>query len=168
MPEDYMRRKTRKAFADRVEDHKIKVALLIGGEKTTNEALTQVLELHVVFLAVRTHSTTISHPGGADCPHPTKIRKAIGMLELWRTGALREYLPYRRMTGARNEKISHRETNTNRQEGLDGDQVKTKKQTGGVADYRKTSRDRGRRADVGVYINTARSRVDLYDGKCQP
>jgi hypothetical protein len=52
-----MRREAGKVFADGVEDHKIKVALLIGGEKKVNEALRQALE-QAVFLAARSHKTS--------------------------------------------------------------------------------------------------------------
>jgi hypothetical protein len=58
LPEDHIRREAGKAFTDGVEDHEIKVALLIGGEKTVNEALRQALELQAVFLASRPHKTS--------------------------------------------------------------------------------------------------------------
>jgi hypothetical protein len=57
LPEDYMKREARKAFSDGVEDHEIKVALLIERAKTVNEVLRQALELQAVFLAARSHKT---------------------------------------------------------------------------------------------------------------
>jgi hypothetical protein len=42
-PEDHIRREVGKTFADGVEDHKIRVPLLIGGKKTVNEALRRAL-----------------------------------------------------------------------------------------------------------------------------
>jgi hypothetical protein len=55
LPEDHIRREAGKAFTDRIEDPDIKVQLLLGGEKTVNEALRQVLKLQAVLLATRTH-----------------------------------------------------------------------------------------------------------------
>jgi hypothetical protein len=45
LPEDHIMRKAGQAFADGVEDHETEVVLLIGGEKTLNEALRQALQL---------------------------------------------------------------------------------------------------------------------------
>jgi hypothetical protein len=53
LPEDHIRRETGKMFADGVEDPAIKIQLLLGGEKTVNEALRQALELQAVLLAAR-------------------------------------------------------------------------------------------------------------------
>jgi stress-induced morphogen len=54
LAEDHKRREAGKAFAHRVEDHAIKIQLLLGREKMVNEALRQVLDLHAVLLAART------------------------------------------------------------------------------------------------------------------
>jgi hypothetical protein len=53
LPEDHIRREAGKAFADGVEDPTIKIQLLLGGEKTVNEALRQALELKAVLLPPR-------------------------------------------------------------------------------------------------------------------
>jgi hypothetical protein len=57
LPEDHVRKEAGKAFADGVEDPDIKIQLLLGGEKTVNEALRQALELQAVFLAARPRQT---------------------------------------------------------------------------------------------------------------
>jgi hypothetical protein len=53
LPEDHIRREAGKAFADRVEDSTIKIQLLLGGEKTVNEALRLALKLQAMLLASR-------------------------------------------------------------------------------------------------------------------
>jgi hypothetical protein len=45
LPEDCIRREVGKASANRVEDLTIKIQLLLGGEKTANEALRQPMLL---------------------------------------------------------------------------------------------------------------------------
>jgi hypothetical protein len=72
LPEDHIMREAGKAFADRVEDHEIKVALLIGGEKTVIEALRQALELQAIFLAARSHKTSTKTFWGSQSPPPDK------------------------------------------------------------------------------------------------
>jgi peptide subunit release factor 1 (eRF1) len=52
LPEERIRREAGKAFADGVKDPDIKIQLLLGGEKTVNEALWQA-----VLLATRPHRT---------------------------------------------------------------------------------------------------------------
>jgi hypothetical protein len=59
LPEDHLRREAGKAFADGVEDPAIKIQLLLGGEKTVNEALQQALELQAVLLTARPHRTSV-------------------------------------------------------------------------------------------------------------
>jgi hypothetical protein len=46
-----------KSFSDWVHDHEIKVALLLGGERTVYEALSETLELLAVFLAGSSYKT---------------------------------------------------------------------------------------------------------------
>jgi hypothetical protein len=50
LPEDHIRRETGKAFTDGIEDPTIKIQLLLGREKTVNEALWQALQLQAVKL----------------------------------------------------------------------------------------------------------------------
>jgi hypothetical protein len=57
LPEDHVRKEAGRAFTDGVEDPDIKIQLLLGGEKTVNEALGQALELQAVFLAARPRKT---------------------------------------------------------------------------------------------------------------
>jgi hypothetical protein len=58
LPEEHIRREAGKTFADGVQDPDIKIQLLLGGEKTLNEALRQAMELQDVLLAARPHKTS--------------------------------------------------------------------------------------------------------------
>jgi hypothetical protein len=59
VPEDHIRMEVGKVFANGIEDTTIKIQLLlVGGEKTVNEALRQALELQAVLLATRPHKTS--------------------------------------------------------------------------------------------------------------
>jgi hypothetical protein len=53
LPEEHIGREAGKAFAYGVQDPDIKIQLLLGGEKTVNEALRQALELQAVLVAAR-------------------------------------------------------------------------------------------------------------------
>jgi hypothetical protein len=68
LSEDHIRREAGNTFAEGVEDHEIKVALLIGGEKTVNEALRQALELQAAFLAARSQKTSTNTLWGSPSP----------------------------------------------------------------------------------------------------
>jgi hypothetical protein len=57
LPEDHVRKEAGRAFTGGVEDPDIKIQLLLGGEKTINEALRQALKLQAVFLAARPRKT---------------------------------------------------------------------------------------------------------------
>jgi hypothetical protein len=57
LPEEHIRWEAGCEFVDGVEDTSIKIKLLLGGEKTVNEALRQALELQAVFLAARLQKT---------------------------------------------------------------------------------------------------------------
>jgi hypothetical protein len=97
LPEDHIRREAGKAFTDGVEDHEIKVALLIGGKKTVNEALRQALELQAVFLAARSNTTSTKTFWESRSP-PTQQRNAR-QSECWscgESGHLESTCPYRR------------------------------------------------------------------------
>jgi hypothetical protein len=63
--------------------------MLIGGEKTVNEALREALELRAVFLDARPHKTSTKTLGEPLAPHPAKGFEKISMLKLWKTGTLR-------------------------------------------------------------------------------
>jgi hypothetical protein len=86
LPEDHIRGEAGKTFADGVEDPDVKIQLLLGGEKTVNEALRQALHEHQEILG-----EPIAPP-----PHPAKSCKTIGVLELWKLGHFRGTCPYGR------------------------------------------------------------------------
>jgi hypothetical protein len=61
LPENHTRRGAGKALADGVKDPAIKIQLMLGGEKTVNEALRQDIELQAVLLAAKPHRTVSKH-----------------------------------------------------------------------------------------------------------
>jgi hypothetical protein len=90
-PEEHIRREAGKEFADGAEDSDIIIQLLLGGEKTVNEALRQALELQAVLLAAMYQKTSAkTFWGGPISPHLTQERKAMRVVELWRIRQLRE------------------------------------------------------------------------------
>jgi hypothetical protein len=97
LPEDHIRREAEKAFADGVEDHEIKVALLIGGEKTVNEALRQAFELQAVFLAARSYKTSTKTFWESPSP-PTRQRdpRKSACWSCGEPGHFQRSCPYRR------------------------------------------------------------------------
>jgi hypothetical protein len=73
-----------KAFADGIEEQDIRISLLIGGEKTANEALGQALELQAVFLAASPTRQAPRHSRGAARPPPgegTRENQHAGTVE---------------------------------------------------------------------------------------
>jgi hypothetical protein len=68
LPAEHIRRAAGKAFADGVEDHEIKVALMIGGKKTVNEALRQALEIQALLVAAISHKTSNKTVWGSRWP----------------------------------------------------------------------------------------------------
>jgi hypothetical protein len=71
LPEDHIGREAGKAFAYGVQDPDIKIQLLLGGEKTVNEALRQALELQAVLVAARPHkNNTKIYRGNRSHPPP--------------------------------------------------------------------------------------------------
>jgi hypothetical protein len=66
--EDHIGRDAAKAFAYGVEVHEIKIQLLLGGEKTINEALQQALELQAILVATRPHKNDTKTYQGSRSP----------------------------------------------------------------------------------------------------
>jgi hypothetical protein len=73
--EEHIRREAGKTFADGVEDPDIENQLLLGGEKTVNEALRQALVQQAVLLAPRSHKMSAMIFWGSRSP-PTRRREA--------------------------------------------------------------------------------------------
>jgi hypothetical protein len=89
LPKDNIRKQAGKAFMDGVEGPAIKIQLLLGGEKTVNEALRQALELQVVLLAYRAQKTSArTLCGKLKASNRAKRPMTIGMLQLWKSGHL--------------------------------------------------------------------------------
>jgi hypothetical protein len=86
LPEDHIRTEAGNAFADGVKDPFIKMQLLLGGEKTVNEALRQALALEGLLLSVRPHKASIKTFRGNRSP-PTWRRDAR-RLRCWNCGEL--------------------------------------------------------------------------------
>jgi hypothetical protein len=83
LPEDHIRREAGKAFADRVEDPTINIQLLLGGEKTVNEALRLAFKLQAILLASRPQKRAPGYFGGTDRPKPCEQTK-----DDWCAGAM--------------------------------------------------------------------------------
>jgi hypothetical protein len=83
---DHIRREAGKAFADGVEDTTIKIQLLLGGEKTVNEVLRQVLELQAMLQAARPQKQVPGHSGGTDLPQLGEVIK-----DDWHAGAVESH-----------------------------------------------------------------------------
>jgi hypothetical protein len=79
LPEDHIGREAAKAFAHRVDDPDIKIQLLLGGEKTINEALRQAIELQAVLVAARRqHRNTGPYRGNRSPPSGRRYAKEHG------------------------------------------------------------------------------------------
>jgi hypothetical protein len=97
LPEEHIRREAGKAFADGVQDPDIKIKLLLGGEKTVNEALRKALELQAVLIAARPPKTSSRTFWGSRFP-PTWRRDARNST-CWSsgdTGHFESNCPYRK------------------------------------------------------------------------
>jgi hypothetical protein len=68
LPEDHIGREAAKAFAHGVDNHDIIIQLLLGGEKTINEALRQVIEVQAVLVAARPQNNNTRSNGGIKSP----------------------------------------------------------------------------------------------------
>jgi hypothetical protein len=90
LPEEYVWREAGRAFAYGVADPDINIQLLLGGQKTVNEAFRHALELQAVLVAAKPRKITPRYRGEPVLTQPTKRYKTIGMLELWRARAFRE------------------------------------------------------------------------------
>jgi hypothetical protein len=78
-----VRRKAGKAFVNGVEDHDVRIQLLVGGEKKVDEALRQALEL----------KDTLGQPVPTN---QAKRPPTIGMLKMWEAWPLSRELPLRK------------------------------------------------------------------------
>jgi hypothetical protein len=79
LPEDHIRREAGRAYAYGVKDLDIKIQLLLGGEKTVNEALGQALELQAVLVAARPHqNNTNTYRGNRSLPTRRKDAQQSG------------------------------------------------------------------------------------------
>jgi peptide subunit release factor 1 (eRF1) len=92
LPEDHIGREAAKAFAHGIDDHDIKIQLLLGGEKSLNETLRQAIELQAVLVAARPQNSNTGPYRGNRTPPPrtAKVHGRTTMLELWTTGPLRK------------------------------------------------------------------------------
>jgi hypothetical protein len=81
LPEDHVRREAGRAFTYGVKDPDIKIQLLLGGEKTVNEALGQALELQAVLVVARPYQNITKTYGGNRSP-PTH-RRGTRQLGCW-------------------------------------------------------------------------------------
>jgi hypothetical protein len=100
LPEDHIGREAAKAFAYGVEDLDIKIQLLLGGEKTINEALRQALELQAVLVAARPDkNNTKTYWGSQSLATWQRDAKQAGCWSCGEPGHFGNNCPYRRKAG---------------------------------------------------------------------
>jgi hypothetical protein len=71
LPEDHIRRVAGRAFVYGVKNPDIKIQLLLGGERTVNEALRKAVELQVILVGARPHQNNTNIYRGNPSP-PTQ------------------------------------------------------------------------------------------------
>jgi hypothetical protein len=97
LPEDHIRREAGKTFVYRVQDPDIKIQLLLGGEKTVNEALRQALELQAILVATRPHkNNTKTYCGNRSPPTRRRDAKQSGCWSCREPGHFESNCPYDR------------------------------------------------------------------------
>jgi hypothetical protein len=97
LPDEHKRQEAGRAFVDGIEYPDIKIKLLLGGEKTVNEALRQALELQAMLLVARPHKSSTMTIWGRRSP-PTRRRDARKS-ECWSCGEpghFKSTCPYKR------------------------------------------------------------------------
>jgi hypothetical protein len=98
LPEDHVRKEAGRAFTYGVKDPDIKIQLLLGGEKTVNEALGQALELQAVLVAARpAQNNTATYGGNRSPPARRRETRRLGCWSCGEAGHLRSDCPYGRM-----------------------------------------------------------------------
>jgi hypothetical protein len=146
-----------------VKDPDIKIQLLLGGEKTVNEALGQALELQAVLVAARPHqNNTNTYGGNRSPPSDEKMSNNQGAGAAEKQDTFRVTAPTeekQRITSDRIEKLDHQETNAN------GDQITTQKRIETETNCRETSEGRQKGADAGICIKAPTLRTDRHHGK---
>jgi hypothetical protein len=100
LPEDYIRREAGRAFAYGLKDPDIKIQLLLGGERTVNEALRKALELQAVLVAARPNqnNTNTYIPGKPIAPHRRKDAQQSGCWNCGEQDHFGSNCPYGRKT----------------------------------------------------------------------
>jgi hypothetical protein len=108
LPEDHIRSEAGRAFACGVKDPDINIELLLGGEKTVNEALRQALELQAVLVAARPHqNNTNTYRGNGSPPTRRKDAQQSGCWSCGEEGHFERNCPYGRK--AENNQRQNRE-----------------------------------------------------------
>jgi hypothetical protein len=130
--------------------------MLLGVEKTVNEALRQALELQAVLVAASPHKNNTKTSGEPTTPPPppgeeTRSNQDAAAVQNRATSGMTASAKGRLIiSDARNMKIGQTKIRGNRQESQNYDRVKTKKRTARKANRLEMSEDRRRRADAGV------------------
>jgi hypothetical protein len=169
LPEDHIRREAGRPFAYGVKDPDIRIQILLGGEKTVNEALRQELELQTVLVAARPHQNDTNTYRGKRSPPPDEKmhnNQNAGVVE--NKAILRVIAPTeekQRITRGRNGKLDHQETNRNRREDRNGDQVTTQKQVGTITNCRETGEAGGTGRTPAYALSPPPLRTDRHHGK---
>jgi hypothetical protein len=158
LPKEQIRKEAGKVFTDRVEDFDIKIQLLLGGEKTVNEALRQALKIQALIPAARTF--------WRNPLHPTR-RRDTRKLGCWSCGepghfwgnCLTEGRQKMPTSAQKHEERPPRDT-----------REPLRKSEWRLSNNREAVRsgDRRKKANTGIYIKAAPSRVDCHYKRADP
>jgi hypothetical protein len=146
---NHIGRAAAKAFVYGVEDTDVKIQLLLGGEKTVNEALRQALGLQAVLVAARPHKNNTKMYRGSRSP-PTRRRnsKQSGCCNYGEPCHFGNNCPYERKTDNKwRQKHEDTRESPRRSEWRPSNNEETNRR---VAKRRETSEGRRRRAGADV------------------
>jgi hypothetical protein len=133
LPAEYVAREAGKAFTYEIRDDNIKIQLLLGGEKTVNEALRQALELQAVLVAARSYeNNTNIYLKHRSFPTQQRDTQQSRCWNCGEPGHFESNCHYSRRNGdsTGTEKTSHQETSENHRGDQSGDLVTTGRQAG--------------------------------------
>jgi hypothetical protein len=138
LPEDHIGREAANAFTHGVDDHDIKIQLLLGGEKTIIEAPRKAIELQAVLVAVRPpNSNSTPYGGNRSTPHGngTRNNPDAGTVENRATSKLIAATKGITIINGNRDREIYR----NHNDGQNGDKETTKKETGEVPNRQESS-----------------------------